>query len=491
MSDASRITRLVLKLGLVFGVFAWLARLVFGQRIAAVMVLTWKAALRFKLFLVVSVLLLGAVVALPLLLKDDGTARGFTQILLTYTLTTISALLGLSTLWLACGTLARDIEECQIQVVAVKPIARWQIWLGKWLGLMCLNAALLALAGACVFSLLQVRAGRLPATQQKILRNEVLVARGSAKEMEDFTAQIEKDTDRLLKERLAANPVSQADLVEVRRQIHEQVKAEFQIVPPGYSRFWEVRVGPRENLDPNRPLHARIKFNSAVQTGSGATFQGLWQVGVPQKTQLWRSELMSLAPDTFHEFEVPPFVDDRGVLTLTFVNPNNTALLFPLEEGMEVLYREGGFGLNFIRGLGIILCWMGLLTTIGLAAASFLSFPVAAFFSLGVLSLAFMTGPLATAVSEGTLGGYNAEKGPQGKLPIDAVAIPVFSALLKVVNLAKDFSPIDYLSTGRSITWIQLGQAFAQIVLLLGGIFGVFGIFVFNRRELATAQGNQ
>src|SRR4026209_888175 len=138
MSDASRITRLVLKLGLVFGVFAWVARLLFGQRIAAVMVLTWKAELRFKLFLVVSVLLLGAVVALPLLLKDDGTARGFTQILLTYTLTTISALLGLSTLWLACGTLARDIEECQMQVVAVKPIARWQIWLGKWIGLMSL-----------------------------------------------------------------------------------------------------------------------------------------------------------------------------------------------------------------------------------------------------------------------------------------------------------------------------------------------------------------
>ena len=41
----------------------------------------------------------------------DGTARGFTQILLTYTLSVITALLGLSTMWLAGGTLARDIEE--------------------------------------------------------------------------------------------------------------------------------------------------------------------------------------------------------------------------------------------------------------------------------------------------------------------------------------------------------------------------------------------
>src|SRR6516164_5203356 len=122
------------------------------QRILAITWLTWKAAFRFRLFLVLAVLLLAAVVGLPLLIQDDGTARGFTQILLTYTLTTITALLGLSTLWLACGTLARDIEECQMQVLAVKPIARWQIWLGKWLGILSLNAALLAISGGCVFA---------------------------------------------------------------------------------------------------------------------------------------------------------------------------------------------------------------------------------------------------------------------------------------------------------------------------------------------------
>src|ERR1051325_3038161 len=104
------------------------------QKLLAITALTWKAAFRFRLFWVLAVLLLAAVVGLPLLLKDDGTARGFTQILITYTLSAITALLGISTLWLSCGTLARDIEECQIQVVVTKPISRWQIWIGKWLG---------------------------------------------------------------------------------------------------------------------------------------------------------------------------------------------------------------------------------------------------------------------------------------------------------------------------------------------------------------------
>src|SRR5438034_3923803 len=105
------------------------------QSTLAIAWLTWKAAFRFRLFLVVAALLLGSVVLLPLLIKDDGTARGFTQILLTYTLSAITGLLGISTLWLACGTLARDIEDCQMQMVAVKQIARWRSWLRTWRGI--------------------------------------------------------------------------------------------------------------------------------------------------------------------------------------------------------------------------------------------------------------------------------------------------------------------------------------------------------------------
>jgi len=102
------------------------------------------------------------------------------KIILTYTLSAVTTLLGISTLWLSCGTLARDIEECQIQVIATKPIARWQIWLGKWLGIASLNAVLLILAGGCIYGLLQWRASKLPAQERADLRTQVLVARGSA-----------------------------------------------------------------------------------------------------------------------------------------------------------------------------------------------------------------------------------------------------------------------------------------------------------------------
>ena len=173
---------------------------------------------------------------------------------------------------------------------------------------------------------------------------------------------------------------------------------------------------------------------------------------------------------------------------MAFVNANNTVLLFPLDEGMEVLYRQGSFGPNYARGLGIILCWMALLATLGLAAASFLSFPVAAFLSMGVLTLSLCSGTISNAVSEGTLMGFNSETSQLGHSPLDMVAIPIFRVVLELINLAKNFSPIDALSTGRSVTWGDLAQAFGQIVVLLGGSMGLAGIIVFTRRELATAQ---
>ena len=459
------------------------------QRVLAIAWLTWKAAFRFRLFLVVSVLLLASVVGLPLLIKTDGTARGFTQILLTYTLSTITALLGLSTLWLACGTLARDIEECQMQVVAVKPIARWQIWLGKWVGLMSLNAALLALAGGSVYGLLQWRATRLPVDVQQSLRSEVLVARGSAKP-KNLDTLIDQETESQLQERLQKTPVANVDLSEVRKQIREQIKAEHQLVGPGDPRQWQIDLSAVKDSLGDRPIHLRIKFNAADHTTTG-TFAALWAVGAPPKTRLARLDPMSLAPDTFHEFEIPPAVDENGILTITFWNPNNTALLFPLDEGIEVLYREGSFGLNYARGLGIIFCWMALLAALGLAAASFLSFPVSAFVAVSVMILVMSTGTLANAVSEGTIANYNAEKGTKGFTPADIVVIPAFRAILSVINLAKNFSPIDSLSTGRSIPWSELALAFGQVVVLLGGILGLFGVAVFTRRELATAQGTQ
>ncbi|MDB6109597.1 MAG: hypothetical protein JWR69_1347, partial [Pedosphaera sp.] len=395
------------------------------QQLFAIVGLTWKAAFRYRLFWVLTFLLLAAVVGLPLLIKDDGTAEGFTQILLTYTLSAVTAILGICTLWLACGTLARDIEECQVQMIAVKPIARWQIWLGKWLGLLSLNAVLLAVSGLSIFGLLEWRAKQLPPDQQDRLKNEVLVARASIKE-DSMEPIIEKETEKRFQDRMKKSGGTGVDVRAARLQLREQVKAEIQVVAPDRIRPWVIHLGGVKDALKDQRLFLRVKFNTADSSSSG-TFYAEWQIGVPPSVRPWGSELMSLAPDTFHEFPIPAnLFDQKGDLTILFHNPNQVALLFPLDEGMEVLYRQGGFGFNFVRGLGIILCWMALLATVGLASASFLSFPVAAFFSLGMLIIGLSSGTLSNVVQEGTVMGMNEENGVVGHSAIDGVIVPLF-----------------------------------------------------------------
>src|SRR5881394_345468 len=286
------------------------------QQLLAISGLTWKAAFRFRLFVVVAVLLLGSVIGLPLLIKDDGTARGFTQILLTYTLSTISALLGLSTLWLACGTLARDIEDCQMQVVAVKPIARWQIWLGKWLGITLLNLALLMIAAGSVYALLQWRARQLPPEQQRVLRNEIFVARASIKERApDIDSFIEQE----FQERLKRTPVPAEEQPQVRNAIREQVMARLQVVPPGFQRVWSLDLGVHKNFLRDEPLYARTKL-FAARTNMSGTYQGTWYLGDPRNPAS-RILPASLAADTFHEFQVPPNIfDEQGRVLIIFQN---------------------------------------------------------------------------------------------------------------------------------------------------------------------------
>ena len=118
---------------------------------------TLKAAVRYRFVVTLGLALLVIVFGIPLIVKSDGTAKGTVQLVLTYTLGSTTALLGIASLWMGCGTLAREIEENVMQMVAVKPVARWRVWFGKWLGITLLNAAMLIPTGLAIFYLINAK----------------------------------------------------------------------------------------------------------------------------------------------------------------------------------------------------------------------------------------------------------------------------------------------------------------------------------------------
>ncbi len=133
---------------------------------------TWRAAFRFRFFWVMAVLLIAAVVGLPMVIKGDGSAEGLTQILITYTLSFAFFFLAAGSLWMSAGSLAQDIEDAQMQMIATKPIARWQIWMGKWIGIMALNVVLLAIVGVSVLGVVEYRAQRLTVEELERIKDQ-------------------------------------------------------------------------------------------------------------------------------------------------------------------------------------------------------------------------------------------------------------------------------------------------------------------------------
>ena len=129
---------------------------------AAAGALAVRAAIRSRVVAALLVLLAAVTLGLPRLIAGDGTPASDLQIRLRYTLGAAVAVLGLATLWAGCAAFGAEIDSRRFELTAVKPARRVTLWAGRWLGLVLLDAVLLAAvaAGACL-QLRNVPAGLL------------------------------------------------------------------------------------------------------------------------------------------------------------------------------------------------------------------------------------------------------------------------------------------------------------------------------------------
>ncbi len=575
------------------------------SKLLAIVFLTWKAALRYRFFWVMLALLALAVGGIPLLVKDDGSAEGMTQILITYTLSMITAILGAATLWISAGALATEIENFQLQMVVTKPIPRWQIWLGKWLGVMSMNFILLLFAGGVVYGMVEYRARTLtsdamerledrqddeiyrmaamsqivpfeidPETnrpklddndqpimrdiqevrrdvagiEEKRLRDTVLIARasipisdqirvGNDEALEDWIQSLKKQylPVRLRQVLRVKNEAEQQrgvgpdqmsqelDSYEVRQaeiQIEEEIRNYSQVIIPDgrVQLFFQKPKGWKPGTEEKMIL--RVYFEDPKVSFKNDNRYGLQLFcGPKDQPDLVRTpDGLTLDARTKHEFQIPTSLesnikdggrrsifDEDGLVSVALMNRDQggpkhnyrAQLKVPFldhrgrvgGEGVELMYHEGGFGKNYLRALGIVFAWLGALAALGLFAASFMSFAMSAFACLGVLIISFCVGLMQDVVEDGTVMQTYTE-GQRDSSIVDTYAVWSFKAMIAAIKPVKDYSPIEKLTEGRSITWGELLRAYGYIWGLSGLTLGVLGSCILSRRQLAITSTN-
>ena len=112
---------------------------------------TIEEALRMGIALIFIIGLLVLLVLMPLVLGSEDRVTYMVQRFLTYSIFVVTVLLGLMTVLLSARTVSLELSTRQIHMTLTKPLSRWQYLLGKWLGIVMLNAVLVAVGGVAIY----------------------------------------------------------------------------------------------------------------------------------------------------------------------------------------------------------------------------------------------------------------------------------------------------------------------------------------------------
>lgn len=368
------------------------------NRVWAVAKNSFVSAMRMKTAIVFMLLLIVLLPVMSLTTTGDGTLKGRIQSFISYGLGLTGLLLSVLTIVVSCHTLSADIRHKRIYSVVTKPVRRFEIVLGKVLGVVILDVLLLFVFSSVIYVLaLQMpRFSKTSEEELEILKNEFFTARTALKGKFDYEL-VKARADQAFKNMRDTGELDESKNPQlVMKELMEAAKYSMFSAEPGGMVIWEFeKIKP---MDPNDSLFIRFKFN-ASQMPPDELFYGVWYVGDYRQVQSGQDRMKTPifavprkdVSKTVREFQVPAqAVAEDGYLAVVFYNEpeNNSTIIFTEEDGLEVLYKAGNFTENFIRAVLVIFSRLIFFAVLGVSLTTWLGFPVAILFCFVV----FFTG---------------------------------------------------------------------------------------------------
>ncbi len=343
---------------------------------------------------------------LPFALKGDGTDDTVFRLIATYVPLLVFAILLIGSLWLAASLIAPEMEDGVMGSIIVKPLRGFQIWAGKWLGILGLEAMLLALSAAAVLLAVQgvarrdgLEAGRLSEIRQETLSGwrpfipDDNALRKRAAELQ-FTRQIQDaGASSSFERRLNA------------------LKSETFRVAPGNTCAWRIQLPPPE------PQHApatprALLFRFRCDGIERAPVNGRWTLEAPDHLPVSVPVVNVL--DGEHRLRLPPATSAlSGTLHVTFHShtDNIATVYFDPQAPVTLLLQRSGPIRHWVSGYFIMLCFLASIAALALVLSTLFSFPVTVF-AASVLVLAVMIANTFAVLPEA--GHRHGESSPAG-----------------------------------------------------------------------------
>lgn len=408
------------------------------------------------------------IVSLPFLLRSDGTLKGQLQLTFTYSISVLFMMLSLLTVFLATKSFTSEIKYKQYYLLDCKPVARWQFFLGKWLGLVVLNLLLLVVLGGTIFglSLITISSQREQRLKEHMDAELLTAYRGLRpySNLSQLDKIVSAEYERMKQEgRIPLDASENA----VKQELEKVLQFREHLVPVGFQRKW-IFKGIPATLRQNSEQYLKLRYKVfTAQTAYGAMCKFIWQVGRGEHGYSFQSKVKI---GEFVEHTIPvEVIDDSNVVEIRFLHNDTSAgyVYFPVENGIELLYPAGKFFGNYCRGLLLIFITLCFMAVLALFTSTFLTFPVATLLSFYLILLG-MLAEFFLDILPARTGGISY------MLQFLFTFIPNFS----------HYDPSEYLSSGRMIEWRLVGESMVSLLLIRGSILAVAGCLIFHYREI-------
>ncbi len=444
------------------------------RKILSIAILTFRDSVRARLVATLATVVAIVVIGLPTLLKGDGTPVGIARMTLLYPIGAAFVFLALAAPWTAAASIASDVKGRTLQLVRVKPVRMWQLWCGKWIGLLFLYALLLAGAFLAV-------ALRLAATGAFALEEISIAKRHIHPELPSLERQIAEMEAHVAASR--ENGMTPQERRELRATLRRRLPYASASLRAGDTWHWFFM--PKRLPAEGEKVWLHLGLHADTLSEKQPKAKILLRADGAEQGSAVADEITDFTAQEIDLSLPAPATSGTNRLELVIANTaekDTPQLLVQPRQKLILLLRAGGLDANMMRAYAVLLSLLALLLALGLTAGAFFTLPVAVFVTtcliVSVISSAYVMTDPELLDPEGV-----------SSLPIlqrfqFELAAGVTRTLAAASAPALKPTPLQQLSSSEWIPAGEILQAVAGNVLVLPAILAILSSLHLARKEL-------
>lgn len=331
---------------------------------AEILILELKSLVRSKTAAILLVASVAWMAVFPHLVTGDGTADGLRELTIRFSLGGVFALVTLSLLASATGSLARERAARRLQLTMVRPVRFFALALGKIVAHVLLGALVLAVACAILAA-----TGDLARPCRHVLSPRLPTPREEAEEMYDYYMN---------------SPTTPAVVKAARREVilrllENKAKDRYESVRTNETKRWTF-----SGFSPCSAATVRLRFTNAYEVRQDV--RGEFSICGLQ------GNVSNFTQAVIHVPLAPRAAGADGTTNeLVFVNHGTSAVMLRPRRDIHLLIAADDFAANLRRAYLVLVAVLALIVSFGVFLSAGLGRPVALFTAFVILAVSEMS----------------------------------------------------------------------------------------------------